>query len=404
MYSCIDFIPNIQPNFNLLETKSSKLYNKRIIVLLLSISGIIAFAGVFIMTDIGQLLKIDKAVLVAYFRYHMFYMTISCILLIIAVYINSRIKVIKKGLVLAFAVFWIITILSTKYMAPYLVFSTHQYNAEYLSIGEAHDYLKDDDIVFALDFNGVQKAYPREYIWQAHIAGGDFGEDNVLFTYCVLTNLPTPYLNNKENPMDIKVLAQANNNLLIWETNSGEIIQQINHTCEFSGRKLNPLPLLEMTWAGYKKLYPEGTVFFNEFTSPIEKFLNKLISIEEVWYGDDWMFETVNLGDNRLPSKEQIIGLTDKNDQLAITKSFIKEQGIYNTKVGNKHIALAYFPEYETIAAFNRMKNGSIIEVKDIDVFGNTLEQGKLERTFVYNGVLWAVWAYYFPESNVLKK
>ena len=82
----------------------------------------------------------------------------------------------------------------------------------------------------------------------------------------VISNLRSPYLNNiNGESVDFKVLAQVNNNLLIWDTKSDEIIQQITQQCEFSETKLDPLPLLEMTWAGYKKLYPEGTVLFNEW-------------------------------------------------------------------------------------------------------------------------------------------
>jgi hypothetical protein len=286
------------------------------------------------------------------------------------------------------------------------MFRAQQYDANYISIKDAANYLKDEDRVLVVDHNGVQKAFPPDYIWQAHIFGGDFGGDNVVFTYCVLTNLASPYLNDiNGETFDFKVLAQANNNLLIWDTKSGEIIQQITQQCEFSEFKFDPLPVLEMTWAGYKKLYPNGTVLFNEWDSPMEKVMNLLFSTEDTWYGEKWMFKTANFEDQRLPSKEHIIGVRDDetNKQLAITKSYIKNNGVSNINVGNKRIALAYFPEYETIVAFNRIKDGNEIQVTDIDVFGITSEHGKLERVYVYNSVLWAIWAQYYPNSDVLQ-
>jgi hypothetical protein len=88
--------------------------------------------------------------------------------------------------------------------------------------------------------------------------------------------------------------------------------------------------------------------------------------------------------------KIQIIGLSDDEEEkhLAFTKSFIKKEGVVNTSVGNKRIVLAYYPEFETIAAFDRMVDGAEVEVTEIDFYGQTPENGKLERVFIYNSVL----------------
>ena len=78
-------------------------------------------------------------------------------------------------------------------------------------------------------------------------------------------------------------------------------------------------------------------------------------------------------------------------------------RGICNIRVGNQYLALAYFPEYEAYMAFNRIKNGEVINVTEIDEYGNTPEFGMLDRFYVYHGVLWAVWAQYYPGSEVLQ-
>ena len=390
------------------DRKSENTNKKQKIILgiLLILAGLTALIGVYIMTDIGQIMGVDKATIVMYFENNKSIMWLSFLMLIAAVVLNYRKKLMKTWAIIVFSLLWCGAIIATKYLSPYILFQTQQYNSEFISINDAHDYLENDDIVFVLDLNGVQKAYPRDYIWQAHIIGGDFADENVIFTYCVMSNLPIPYKNDLDGKqVDFKVLAQANNNLLIWETKSGEIIQQITNTCEFSQQKLEPLPVLEMTWAGFKKAYPKGTVFHNEWDRPMEKIMNSLFSLEETWYGDRWMFNTVNLEDQRLPSKEQIIGLSDEEEQqhLAFTKSFIKKEGIVNTNVGNKRIVLAYFPEFETIAAFDRTVDGAEIEVTEIDFYGQTPENGKLERVFIYNSVLWAVWLDYFPNTELIK-
>ena len=187
---------------------------------------------------------------------------------------------------------------ATKFATPYIMFPAKQHSAVYRSVGEGTDYLQADDTVYVVEHNGVGKAYPQKYIWQAHVFGGDYGGDDVIFTYCVLTNLPVPYLNDLGGePMDLEVLAQTNNNLLLWGRNSGEIIQQITNTCELSGRQLDPLPVVQMSWEAYQTLFPVGEVAYTRFTSPLERILDYLMPLEDAHGGDSWMFKLQAVGD-----------------------------------------------------------------------------------------------------------
>ena len=280
--------------------------SKATLITLLTISGAIAAAGAVIMTDLGQIFGVSKELVVSYFLNNRILILISFLALAVAVFMNFRIQIIKKWAMTGLCVLWAIAVLSTKYIVPYGMFRTHQYNAEFVQLDAIPSgYIEDNDIVYAIDYNGEQKAIPAKYIWQGHIVGAEFGGDNVLFTYCIMTNLGIPYLDQAaDKPADFKVLAQTNNNLLIWDTNNDEIIQQITNTCEFSGDKLEPIPMLEMTWKGYQKLYPNGELFINEWNTPMEKALNLVFDREAVVYGGKWLFETVDLDDDRLPTKE----------------------------------------------------------------------------------------------------
>lgn len=370
------------------------------------IAGITAFSGVLIMTDIGQIFGIDKRVVVGFFENSTLIFVSSALSILLAFILYSRIKPLNKKWTIAILIVWGLCIISSKYLTPYFLFQTQQDSAQYISIAEAGDYMEEDERVLVVNHNGVQRAFPPEKIWMAHIFGGDYGGDEIVFTYCVMTNLASPYINPKgEKSMNLKVLAQTNNNLLIWDTNSDEIIQQITQQCEFSEERLNPVPVMEMTWRGFKKLYPEGTVLHNTWNTPVEVAANLIFNADDVWYGEDWMFKTSNFDDKRLPSKEHIIGIRDdlKNEQLAMTKDYIKKNGVVNVSVGDQHLALRYFPNYETIVAFDRNVNGSPETIEEVNIDGTTPEFGKLKQVYIYNSVLWAVWAHFYPESEVLK-
>ena len=363
--------------------------------------------GAIIMTDVGQIFGIEKSWVVWYFKNSVLIMLISTLAIVPALFLARKHKIQGTKWTIVFAAAWLLLILSSKYLTPYFMFRSQQHNAEYISIAEAdEEYLEDDDRVLVVDYNGVQRAFPPEYIWMAHIFGGDYGGEDVVFTYCVMTNLASPYINDIDGEeVNFKVLAQTNNNLLLWDTKSNEIIQQITQECEFSNTKLDPIPVLEMTWRGYKKLFPNGTVLYNEWNTPVEAAANLVFDPDEVWHGDSWMFNTANLEDTRLPSKEHIIGIRDDDvgEQLALTKEYIRRNSPVNLEIGTRQIALVHFPEYETIAGFDRASNGTAIEVDTIDIHGNTPRAGKLDRVYIYNSVLWAIWAYYYPNSEVMR-
>lgn len=371
--------------------------------ILYGVALFIVGAGALIMTDAGQYYKIGKTSVVFYFKFSDLLYILSFILIVPAIYLSMKYKLLKRWLLIALPAVWLVFLLSAKYATPYFMFVTQQHDAEYMSIQEAENYLEPNDIVYVVEYNGEAKAFPRKMIWQAHVIGGDYNGEDVLLTYCVLTNLPTPYKNDLNGEeMDLKVLAQTNNNLLLWDTESDEIIQQIENRTEFGNTQLEPLPLLEMPWSSFPKLFPDGEVYFNEFTKPVEKIIEFLSPPDNVTQNEEWMFKTANFDDKRLIPKEQIMGIVDGDQSLAITKPFLQEKGVYNASLGNTKLVIGYYPEYDIYCAFNRVVDGEELMISEVDVFGNS-DKGKLERAYIYNSVLWAVWAYYYPETDVIK-
>ena len=368
----------------------------------LAVSAALAIIGVFVLTDVGQLLGISKGAVVLYFKNHLAIMAVSVVLFVMALLLNRKAELLRGWVIAGFATFLLCCFLVTKYMVPYVMFPSQQQGAVYKPIAEANDYLQPDDVVYVIHYNGVARAFPQKYIWQSHIFGGDFGGEEIALTYCVLTNLPIPYVNELDGAsMNLKVLAQTNNNLLLWDTNSGEIIQQITSTCELSGRKLEPLPVIEMSWRAFQSLFPAGEVLYNRYTNPIERSMDVLMPLDDAHSGESWMFNTVSLDDTRLPSKEKIIGIKSGEDAIAYTRDYIRSAKIVNAEVGNESVVIAHIPEHDVFLAFERIKDGEVIEVTEIDVFGNTPEHGRLEPVFLYNGPMWAVWLHYHPHTKL---
>ena len=379
---------------------------KTVVGLALASSAALALIGVFVLTDVGQLLKVSKGMVVAYFQNHLLIMLLSLALFVVAIYVNRRFSFLRTWVIALFGAFLLGCFVVTKYLVPYVMFPAQQHHAVYTSIEEAaaDDYLQPDDTVYVVSHNGVSRAFPQKYLWVSHIFGGDYGGEEVVLTYCVLTNLPIPYVNDLDGePMDLRVLAQTNNNLLMWDTRSGEIIQQINNTCELSQRQLEPLPITEMTWKSYQALFPGGKVLYNPFEKPLEQLLDVLMPLDEAHSGETWMFNTVALDDPRLASKEKVVGIKSGGEAIAFTRDYLRKVGIVNTKVGEQSIVIAHIPEHDIFVGFDRMRDGQEIEVTEVDVFGNTPDHGQLAPTFIYNGPMWAVWLHYHPDTKLLQ-
>jgi hypothetical protein len=377
---------------------------KVVLLAMVALSALLSLAGAFILTDAGQIFDISKEVVIGYFRIHLFIMCAAVGLMLAGVALNRVWKVLHLWQEAIFVIVVVGGLLATKFATPYVMFPSKQHTAVYKGVSDSEGYLQPDDTVYVVEHNGVARAYPQRLIWQAHIFGGDYGGDDIVFTYCVLTNLPVPYRNDLDGEaMDLRVLAQTNNNLLLWDTRSGEIIQQITSMRDISNKQLEPLPTMEMSWSAYNDLYPDGTVAFVEFRRPLERILDFLMPLEAAHEGDDWMFKTVDLEDDRLHSKEKIVGVADDGDAVAYTRDALVRAGVTNVSVGRRALALVHIPENDVIVAFDRRVSGKEVVVEEVDFFGNTEAHGRLQRAFVHNGPMWAVWLHYFPHTDLVK-
>lgn len=126
-----------------------------------------------------------------------------------------------------------------------------------------------------------------------------------------------------------------------------------------------------------------------------------MFSLEDHYTGPDPLFPTLRLDDDRLPFKEQIWGINMDGEQVAYARRFLEENPVHNTLIGGRPVAVAWFPEFETLGVFSRRVEGRDIDVSEIDVYCN-IPDGKLERLPQYPRVFWMVWSHWFPDTRVM--
>jgi hypothetical protein len=169
---------------------------------------------------------------------------------------------------------------------------------------------------------------------------------------------------------------------------------------------MRPWPTFRMTFRGFQKAYPEGTVFVNKPpANPILYLIDLVLemlftaSIDRQHREAKPVMDNMTHYDDRLPNKTYVWGVNFDNDVVCWTDDFVVEQGnVVNAEVGDQPLVVAWDPRYESLGVWY---NGTGESVTEIDFFGNT-SAGQLKRVEVLKpGLFWHVWAEFFPHTDI---
>jgi len=269
--------------------------------------------------------------------------------------------------------FWLAAILlcAVLYGFPYIWVHVGLRNqkdsASYYSIEEAKEYVSPSSQVIVIENNGIARAHPQAQLMRPHLAGNDEGLDgeNVVMTYCAMANLGIGYTPEVEGQqLDLEVVAQHGNNLILRDNRTGEPIQQIygfreaDATQETDGAScalrpslaMQPWPTFRMTFRGFQKAYPEGTVFVNKPPSNPILYLFDLVlemvfssSIDRQHREAKPVMDNMTRYDDRLPNKTYVWGMNIGDDAVCWTDDFVVEQGnVVNAEVGGQSLVVAW--------------------------------------------------------------
>jgi hypothetical protein len=237
--------------------------------------------------------------------------------------------------------FWIaIVVLAFLYGFPYiwvhLGLRNQRNTAKYFSIDEAMELVSPSSGVIVIEKKGVARAHPDSQIMRPHLAGNTEGLDgeNVVMTYCAMANLGigyTPEIGG--DAVKMEVLAQHGNNLILRDNTTGEPIQHIYGYRERDGKDgpaMKAWPTFRMTFRGFQKAYPEGTVFLNKpSANPLlrvfDMFSETVFSAGIARQHNEAapVMDNMSRSDNRLPNKTYVWGIGIGDDAVCFTDDFI---------------------------------------------------------------------------------
>ena len=232
---------------------------------MLAIAYIAASLGFFFMADLTQwIVQAPRTVYMAIFHWRQLLVALGAGCFFTAFFANWRFRIIGWKGVFAHCAIFIPMFVGGFYLVTYIMFLPRQVDAQYVMIEEANKYIRYDDEVMVVSINGDARAFPSKWMRQPHVVGDNIGGEDVVLTYCSLSNLGlaySPYLNGKK--LNLRVFTQLKNNLIMFDTETGEPIQQITGTTENTGESMKQYPTQLMAYETFRELYPEGKVLFN---------------------------------------------------------------------------------------------------------------------------------------------
>jgi hypothetical protein len=353
--------------------------------------------------------------------------------LIVALLVRRTQKRVCPKPLLGVLLFFFVLNIYSGMINPKWMFRAQQHEATFVSVDEAGDYMRrslntahfgpdayasvGDINVVVLETDNGAYAYSDYYLLQPHVVKGDtIDGEEVIMTYCGLTNLAIAYSPViDDQPLDLTVMTQLKNNLVMFDKNSGEPIQQLWGTRErdLDKHKMKEWPTIRMPFSSFREIYPEGKVFINEISSfsenPVLALWDRLVRHKMMvpGVGLNWIdnekpaFPTIEFKDKRLPMKEFVYAISVGEDHVAYTKGFVKQQGdTINVEIGGKPVIVDYDPEFDVLTAF--FNTDRALPVSDVDIFGKTGDGRQLERVNTLKSkMFWFIFAEFYPETDV---
>ena len=285
-------------------------------------------------------------------------------------------------------------------------------SANYYSIEEAWDWVNPSSGVVVIEKDGVARAHPDNHIMRPHLAGNEEGlnGENVVMTYCALSNLGSGYVPDIDGEqVELEVVAQHGNNLILRDNRTGEPIQQIyGHRAKDGANSpgMQSWPTFRMSFRGFAKAYPEGTVFLNKpAQNPLLRLFDMAVDVVYVpgiirqHNEAKPLMDNMTRSDDRMHNKSYVWGVNIGRDAVCYTDDFVIEQGgLINATVGGRDIVVSYDPIYESLGVWY---NDSDAPISAVDFFG-TSDQGQLQRVETLKpGMFWHAWAEFFPHTDI---
>jgi hypothetical protein len=244
-------------------------------------------------------------------------------------------------------------------------------NPIYVSSNEAN--LKDQDLVFGINYKGFVAAYPQSIMYWHEIVNEEVDGEKISITYCPLTRSIIGF-----KGYELGVSGELyNSNLVMYDRASDSRIPQIlgeGIEGNLKGSELEEFPVVVTSWKKWKTKFPDSLVLSRDLGFNRNYDQNPYPGYEDilrVWF-------PLAHESSQLKSKEIVVGFENKGKFLAVVKDGFNEKypnGL-EVELGGENFFLIYDQKLDVL-----------VSEKEIDSFE----------------VYWFAWYAYHPNTEIIK-
>jgi len=266
-------------------------------------------------------------------------------------------------------------------------------NPEYTSAAEADTWLSPRDVVFGVEYKGFVAAYPQRIVVWHEIVNEEIDGEKLSVTYCPLTGTTIGFKGEYAPDISAQFGVSGkliNSNLLMYDRQSDSYWPQILGTAitdPAKGIRLEEFPIVWTTWEKWKSAHPETLVlsretgFFRNYGESGDPYGSYLREDMGYYSSDRILFRPTN-EDNRLPPKEVVVGIRDKEGRaMAILREKLRKERVIEVLLGDTPLIITYDDKLDFYEA--RIK-----------------ETGEWINAF---DAMWFAWVAFYPETALLR-
>jgi len=236
-------------------------------------------------------------------------------------------------------------------------------------------YVGEEDLVLGVVINGEARAYPENLGWWHEIINDRIGDQSIAVTLCPLTGTGLVFNATDQDGSQIEFGVSGlliNSNLVMYDRrDDATLYPQMIYTGisgSFKDQQLELLPVVETTWAMWKRLHPDTRVaqlgtgldrYGDRQRSnygSVELYLTYPYGNYRTNHGDLFLFvqETATPDLSILRAKEVVLGLCLDGQAKAYPFRDLPDGAVVNDVVGSTPLVVVFDRTSHTAIPYNR--------------------------------------------------
>ncbi|MBI2012243.1 DUF3179 domain-containing protein [Candidatus Daviesbacteria bacterium] len=251
-------------------------------------------------------------------------------------------------------------------------------------------WLRDEDIVFAIDYKGTQKAYPQRILNWHEIVNDTIASDPIAVTFCPLCGSALAFERKVDGVItEFGVSGKLHNSdLVMYDRYEGNLWQQITGEgivgpAARRDEILKQVPIITTTWREWKKEHPNTQVLSRDtgHNRDYDQYpYGTYEQDDQLLFGVKGLNEQTSSSNKSLQIKTVVYGVELDGKSKAYPENTFEKRQVIDDKIGGVPIRLER-KESGEIEALNLQTNEKIIPIR----------------------LFWFAWTSFHPDTELYK-